>query len=235
MNSWLAYFAPIALLLWAIFLFGGFAFGKPDPYRRMPVWTRMASSFVLVLLSWAIYLTNNTPFTLWMALGMTLGFVGDLYMAHLIPWPQPAVLGGMGSFGLGHIAYIIACLGYAQAQGLTNGSVRWGSWFFWLLVAVIIWYWLIYKGVPAGQRSILHTAALPYALLLASTVGVGTGLALQTAGFWPFTLGAGLFLFSDLLIAVDLFNKKQFYLMGDLIWLTYGPAQALIITTIFWL
>ncbi|MDA0241902.1 MAG: lysoplasmalogenase [Chloroflexi bacterium] len=219
----------ILLLPWAALLFGGFLFGKADTYRRMPVWTRMASSAVLVVAGWGFALQQPTPYTLLIALGMSLGLLGDLYMADLIPWPRPHVLGGMGSFGLGHVAYIAACLWFGRAHALSQPQMQWGSWVGWLVVAAVIWYFLIYRGTTS--RSVLVYAALPYALLLASTVGVGMGLVwgFGDGRFLPFTIGAALFLFSDLLIAVDLFTHRRFFLMGDLIWLTYGPAQALIV------
>jgi hypothetical protein len=80
--------------------------------------------------------------------------------------------------------------------------------------------------------TLLHWAALPYALLLASTAGFATGLALQDSTFLLLALGAALFLLSDLILAAQLFNHLQFPLIGDVIWLTYGPAQMLIVYTL---
>lgn len=223
--------ALLLLLPWGSLLFGGFLFGPSDPYRRMPLWTRLASSAVLVMAAWLLAASGPHPYTTLIASGMSLGFLGDLFMADLIPWPRPHVLGGIGSFGLGHIAYITACFNYGGDAGFTASAVLWLSWIMWLVIALIGWYFIVWRGAAAHQRGPLHLAALPYACLLASTAGVGTGLALQTAAFTPFALGAALFLLSDLLIAADLFNHRRFPGMGDVIWLTYGPAQALIIFT----
>src|SRR5215831_9414378 len=46
-----------ALAVWAIFLFGGFLFGRRNAQetRRMPAWTRMASSLTLVVAAWLWY------------------------------------------------------------------------------------------------------------------------------------------------------------------------------------
>ena len=101
----------VLLALWAEFLFGGFILGKPDEARarRMPTWTRMASSLTLVLAAWSAYLFSGCcpggggTYFLWVALGMTLGCLGDLFLAKVIPLPEP-VLGGIGAFGLGHMA-----------------------------------------------------------------------------------------------------------------------------------
>ena len=81
-------------------------------------------------------------------------------------------------------------------------------------------------------RTVLHYAALPYALLLASTAGFATGLALNISAFIPLALGCALFLLSDLLIAARLFSGVFFPLIDDVVWLTYGPAQMLIVYSI---
>ena len=80
--------------------------------------------------------------------------------------------------------------------------------------------------------TVVHWIALPYALLLAGTAGVATGLALQDGRFVPLALGAALFLLSDLILAGEMFSGMRFRLIGDIIWLTYGPAQMLIVYSI---
>jgi hypothetical protein len=96
----------------------------------------------------------------------------------------------------------------------------------WLLVGLVGWYLVVFRG---QEVTMLHWAALPYALLLASTAGFATGLALQSSHFVPLALGAALFLLSDLILAGELFSGLKFPLIGDVIWLTYGPGQALIV------
>ena len=104
--------SPILLILWivwAVFLFGGGLIGKPDAERtrRMPRWTRMASSLVLVMAAWGyavlyreqVYADAGAL----IAVGMTLCFIGDLFMAQLILKDDRHILGGIGAFGLGHI------------------------------------------------------------------------------------------------------------------------------------
>lgn len=120
------------LLLWAAFLFGGFLFGKADAERtrRMPTWTRLASSGTLVLAAWSCFLftqdTSLWTFSLLIAIGMTLGCLGDLLLADLFRLPQP-VLGGMAAFGLGHIAYIAALVLVGNQYHLTAPAARFGA------------------------------------------------------------------------------------------------------------
>jgi hypothetical protein len=216
----------LTLILWALLLFGGFVFGMqwPDRTRRMPVWTRMASSLTLVAAAW---LFTREPqlasYAALIAVGMTFGFIGDLFMARLIPTRQ-YVLGGIGAFGIGHIFYVIGSLQMAAALQL---EVR--------VIAVLIWWligvigWLIAVWIGAKDRGALHTAALPYALLLSTTTGIASGIALADSRFLPLALGAALFLFSDLLLAARLFRGVFFPLIDDVVWLTYGPGQMLIV------
>jgi len=225
LRTWL-----LALLaLWALLLFGGFIFGQPDAAhsQRIPTWMRMASSAVLVVAAWSWWLAGvqDKGMALLIAVGMSLGFLGDLFMAGLLP-AAPRVLWGMGAFGLGHVAYIAAFMRLANVLGLTANGPRLAAWLAWLLIGAVGWYLVVFRG---QQATALHWAALPYALLLASTAGLASGLALQARTFIPLALGGALFLTSDLILAAQLFNGLSFALIGSVIWLTYGPAQALIV------
>jgi hypothetical protein len=95
---------------------------------------------------------------------------------------------------------------------------------------MIGWFLAVYRG--QSKRSVLHYVALPYALLLASSAGLATGLALNISLFIPLAIGCALFLLSDLILAAQLFAGLTFPLIGDVVWLTYGPAQLLIVYSI---
>jgi hypothetical protein len=219
------------LALWAMLLFGGFAFGKSnaDRTRRMPNWTRVGSSVALVLAAWSWWLFARDPASstvaLLIALGMTLGLIGDLFLAGVFPLRDPT-FGGIAAFGLGHVAYIAALVTFGHAHRLDAPVPRFVALALWLLVGLAGWYLVVARG---RQPSLLRGAALPYALLLAGTAGVATGLALQDSACAPVALGAALFLLSDLILAGEMFNRLTFPLIGDIVWLTYGPAQALIV------
>jgi uncharacterized membrane protein YhhN len=221
----------VLLAAWAVLLFGGFLSGAGDlPEHRMPTWTRLASSAALVALAWTRWSfarrERRGGFALLLALGMTLGFVGDVALSGVLPGGEN-VLAGIAAFGLGHVFYIRAVLSYEKSERLTAPAPRRAALAAWLTIGAVAWYFVVFRG---QEVEVLHWAALPYALLLAGTTGVATGLALQARVFVPMAVGAALFLVSDLILAAQLFNDLDFRLIGDVIWLTYGPGQMLIVT-----
>lgn len=220
--------------VWAGLLLGGFAFGKANAdqtHRRIPTWARMASSLALVVAGWSMWaLSGESDYhalAFWVALGMTFGFLGDLFLALLLPVKDP-VLAGIGAFGAGHVAYITGLVQHGSRHTLDDPAARWGALAVWLVIGAVAWFFVVYRGGDS-KREAVHFAALPYALLLAATTGFATGLALQSAPFILVALGAALFLISDLILAAQLFNGLRFRLIGDVVWLSYGPGQMLIV------
>lgn len=278
-NTGLSQILLFLWIIWAVLLFGGLI-GKPDAdrTRRMPRWSRMASSLVLGIAAWGYalfyYERMYVDVAVLIAVGMTFCFIGDLFMAQLILRDDRHILGGIGAFGLGHIAYVAAflrLLSHSQTlldwrieyavnelnielpQPTINGLILIGCWLF----ATVIWDQIIYRA--ARERTMLHLAALPYGLLLATTVGAALNLTLYAWNLYSRSnatqavgasslegtesstallnlvrttvpaLGALLFFISDFILAARLFNKAYFRMIDDWIWLTYGPGQMLIV------
>ena len=88
------------------------------------------------------------------------------------------------------------------------------------------------KRSPAPNRASGFLNEMILSVLDLGRLDYATGLALQVSAFVPLAIGAALFLLSDLILAAELFNGRSFPLIGDVIWLTYGPAQALIVYSV---
>lgn len=239
------------VMTWFMFLLGGFMIGETnrENTRRMPTWTRMTASCVLVIAGfiWVAFVDGRdvlaglhpdfatssgemATLAFFMALGMLFGFFGDLFMAEIILKGDRHVVFGMLSFGVGHVLYIVGLVHFGEVTGTLDDTVLLTSIGGWWIIALVIWALVIYA--PAKERSILHVLALPYALLLAGTTAVATALALEIIEFAPIALGALLFLISDLILATQLFNDVKFPKISDIVWFTYSPGQALIVLTI---
>lgn len=223
---------------WAILLLGGFLYGLItrdfDARQHIPTVGRMGSSFTLVLagVAWWYFLRQGaaSSFAALIAVGMTLGFIGDLFNAGFLPGIFPEdLMGGIVSFGLGHIAYIAGCMMFMKAAHWKRTPTFWTAVGVWQLFALVGWWFIVMNG---QEPTVLHWAALPYSMLLAGTAGVCSGLALIDKRFSPLALGGALFLISDLLLAFEQFRGSLGY-AGDLVWLTYGPAQMLIVFSCF--
>jgi hypothetical protein len=222
-------------LIWFALLPIGFVMGTLNEAKthRIATWRRMGSSLMLVFIAFVLTidaaLQDNSialGYFALMAMGMLLGFVGDLFMAGLIG-KSTNVLGGMGAFGVGHIFYIVGLL-YAYSNLLSPQSDR--LLLGWVIALVIGGVgWLVAVFLKNTPRNTLHYVALPYSLLLASTMGFALGLGLQADTFLWIALGAGLFLLSDLILSLELFRDIHFQSIGDVVWLTYGPGQMLIV------
>lgn len=220
-------------LLWGGSLLGSYAVCSPasEGGSRIPKAMALLSSATLVAAAWLIRSSRRTgpaaDYSHQIAKGMTWGFVGDVCMTFSVPL-------GMATFGLGHIEYIRGMLRLLKAEGGRVGMGQVAAWLTWLGVGVGAWFLVVRSG-PKGDHP-LAFAALPYTLLLASTAGVASGLLLHKGRYAPLALGSALFLASDLVIALRLFQPALFAeipasVRGDLVWLMYGPGQALIVSS----
>lgn len=222
-----------ALLAVPIILAVGFVRGPHhDPTRRIPRPYRMATSILLVAAAAYLWLgplrgTAVQGVAGWMAAGMTLGLLGDLIMAHLIPTPNRLIFGIL-AFGLGHLAYILGFVQTAAVLGLRNPLTQTWVWLVYLAIVVVLWAVAVRSPhMPAT----LNVAALVYAGLIGVMAGAAAGLAIQDTRFVLPALGGILFLASDLILGNHEFHKRRWPYVQDVIWATYIFGQALIILT----
>ncbi len=228
-------------LLWAGLLLGGMLWGvlRPDASSQVGLVTRLGSSLALIAAGWSYFLVCResaaAKYAGLIAIGMMLGTLGDFFNAEvlqsIIPLPNPE-LGAIGAFGLGHIAYIVACLDARKKTGLTSRTSLFASVALWQLVGLVGWMIVVYPTELAEVQALIWPA-LPYSLLLAGTAGFATALAVQDRRFMVLAVGAALFLLSDLILAWRIF-RGPFTYGTEAVWLTYGPGQMLIVYSIGW-
>jgi hypothetical protein len=231
-------------ILWAFLLLGGTLLSESvrsgtNALLRDQILlvSHLGSSALLVTAAWIWFLGYSRSLAAGtvalFAAGMTLGAIGDFFnggvLQDLIPLPDP-VLGGIAAFALGHIAYIMACVRVARQRGFHSSGKRLAAIIFWQVVGIVTWFFVVYCGTNRGA-GLLVWPALPYSLLLAGTAGVASYLAMEDRRFLLLASGAVLFLISDLILAFRMFHG-EFAMAVHAVWLTYGPAQMLIVYSI---
>lgn len=216
-----------AWALWALLLAASFL---PRRWGLAPIHWRVASSAVLVAVGWLSWWSlrrePDAPVALGIAAGMTFGALGDAWALaprHLLP--DLRLLPPMVLFGLGHVAYMAAFL-RARRSLVPPPRAAWAvSCVLWAGAATAGWHYT--AGVAAAPAA-LRWGALGYSLLLAGTPAISTALAARNARYAPVAFGGGLFLVSDLVLALGAFGEALRF--GDeLCWGTYGPGQMLIV------
>lgn len=150
----------------------------------------------------------------WLLLGLVLCLAGDVF---LLGDSEPGFLGGLTSFLLGHLAYVVAFV----TLGLSSSA--WGMIGLATLAVAFAW---IAKVVPAAHRqggTGLGGAVVAYTLVIGAMV-----VAAWMTGEWLIGLGATTFLVSDTVLAVNKFVGRVRH--GDLaVMVTYHLGQLLIV------
>lgn len=226
----------LLLLLWLLALGTGLLLDlqwlDKDHFRALPS-LKLTSSFVLVLAAWyTVFKTSAAPrrIAVCIAVGMFFGFLGDCAMAALFKFFPSPVIGGILFFGIGHLAYIYGALLARRYFQLPANALWWLAILAWQVIGILIWIFIVNRS---DQHLPLHIPALAYGALLAATAGVTSAMAIQNRQFIWSALGAMLFLFSDGVIAWEMFQGST-PLLRFLVWATYGPGQMLIVLGFAW-
>ena len=200
-------------------------------------WARMGSSLVLVATGWVAFAlwrkTDAGRFALWIAVGMTLGAIGDFFNAGLLEfvplaqnpcWAASLPL-AWGTSPTSPAASIWAGA-HTQCTAARRATVRWPHWRSWQLVGLVGWYFVAYCG--SEQRATWFGRRCPTRCCWRAPRAWPADWPWRIGGFLPLACGAALFLASDLILAFGLF-RGDFPHQTEAVWLTYGPGQMLIV------
>jgi len=157
---------------------------------------------------------------------------GTLLLAQMLGWAGDSLLlgsgfawfvTGIGCFLLGHICYIrIFCRTLKGLRPVT-----------WVVALVVMAGIMTAIVLGIGINGALLGPMIVYGLALlliafCGLCGIFRAQAPSRAVWWMVTLGGLLFLFSDGLIAMRIFDKPETLLMSFIIMVTYLIAQALL-------
>ncbi|PFJ14127.1 hypothetical protein COD67_18435 [Bacillus cereus] len=188
----------------------------------LPLVIRLILSFSLTGSAIWIWLQNpSVEYSTWVALGMSLSTVGDLFMAGLIPIGH-RLIGGMVTFALAHCFYVKAFL---------QKGISWNG--FWIgllvygLILIIGWFFFIRNK---KQDKLFTIGALIYGLWVGGMACFAFALYYGNTGIWWIpAFGGLLFVISDFIIGVTDIGGRKLKHEPLWIWLTYIAAQMCIV------
>ena len=194
---------------------------------------KTASTALLAVLLWRA--SAGLP-ALWpMALGLSLGAVGDWCLAH--PGQkggQGAFLAGMAGFGAGHLAYAGGLLARSSDVGLDGLSAP-------EIAAALVLAGLVAstEGWLAPRTGALRWPVRAYVGLIGLMGLVLVLLPAHPGQSW-LRLGGGLFILSDLLLALRLFvetDRGRQRVLSLVLWPAYWGGQFLLAwaSVLYWL
>ena len=190
---------------------------------------KATSTGAIALILWS--LAPGLPLFWLVALGMTLGALGDWFLALK---GETSFLAGMAAFGAGHLAYAGAMLAKGAETGFDGvSSTEWVALAGLAALVASTEVWL------APRTGALRWPVRAYVVLI-GIMGVAAVLLPPWPGQGALRWGAALFLASDLLLAIRLFvtrDPARQRLLSLLLWPAYWGGQALIAigAILFWI
>jgi uncharacterized membrane protein YhhN len=150
----------------------------------------------------------------WVIAALLVSIGGDWFMSHIGSVPI-RFLYGVCLFFIAHLGFLCFCL--------KNGRIN-----LYVLLPVLAGYLVFFfvALLPALSLPILFISILVYVLVSCFSLAAAAGLRLQSATRWVFSLGIGLLMFSDTLIALRSFARVRG--LGFLILPTYFASHIVI-------
>jgi hypothetical protein len=217
---------------WLVLLLASFLSGRTrDWWSGAKLDLRMISCLLLLVTAWAAWWifrrTQAAAAMLLVAVGMTLGFYGDSHVGDRLWWPAfpNKIVGGIVFYGLGHLAYVVACVAIRRNEVLAGGRRWWLPILAWQVLALFGWAAV---ALTSSEEVTLRVPTLLYTLLVAATPGFATALAVQRPIYRWMALGGSMFLASDILLAWQVFHGS-FPGIDELTWINYGGGEMLIV------
>lgn len=185
-----------------------------DERRRWQIYAFKPLATLLILALALSLIPAHADYRNWIAAGLLFSTAGDVFLM----LPRDRFVAGLASFLVAHLCYI-----GAFSIGVPFGAAP----LLWLpffaaggLVVALVW---------PGLKPALRAPVVIYVIVIAAMAGQATGRwhASGSAGALAAALGAGLFIVSDAVLAIDRF-RRHFHAARAVTLATYWSAQLLI-------
>lgn len=155
---------------------------------------------------------GNGRSKLWVVAALLVSAIADWFMMHS-GHVQEYFLYGIGLFFIAHLGFIVFCL--------KNGRIN--IWVFLIILTGYLAFFFI-TLLPAIEQPILLIAVLAYLLVSCVSFAVAVGLKFPPFARWCFTLGISFLIFSDTIIALNVFAG---FSINNLVLPTYFASHIL--------
>lgn len=188
---------------------------NPSGGLAVPVKVILSLSFVLAAL--LIRHFNRTKvYTKYVAIGMSLCFIGDLINSDVIP--GVGIIGSIVFFALAHVSFILAYAKTVKKHGLTIFCKY--SYIFMALywaITILLWGFLVFPK----DKSFMSYGVLAYGLWVSTMAAFSWSLVRIHKKYLLVAAGAFMFVISDLFLAVTGIGGITVHFRDAVIWATY--------------
>lgn len=193
--------------------------------KQLPLVVKIYISITLVISAFCLWYNNVqinlNYYTLFVMIGMTLSFIGDLIMSRIIK-KISKLKGGILLFGLAHCFYILAYFSTILAYNKSIGNLV-----IVIIVVVLFNLFVLIILLKKHNKNMYMTLGV---CVYGSIIGIMASMALILAiliggQFWIAFIGASIFLISDLLVLLRTVFKRQIKNISLWIWCTYVLSQ----------
>lgn len=160
--------------------------------------------------------------------GVIFSVIGDIIMSQALNIKNRLVF-GMASFAVTHFLYIAAFNRLLWSQGNSLCHVLPYTAVPYLIITSVLSLWLVRRK---EYGKLINNAAFMYGIIASLMAAFGGAAAISMGGIWSLLgYAAGLFLFSDIIMALTELGKHNIPKAGCLIWAAYSAAQIGIIAS----
>ncbi len=178
-----------------------------DLTGQFPGQPAVKATMALLLAAAAAFHSNRRE-RIWLIAALLFSASGDFLLA--MPWWAPSFVGGLGSFLLAHLCYLVVLAPLAQRR---PGRLAGAAIVFAVCLGLLVWFW-----PHLGELTVPVTV---YMLVIAAMVGAALLARLPTN--WT-AAGALCFATSDAMIGISVFVRQD-ELLAVPIWWFYAIAQ----------
>ena len=207
----------ILIAIQLVIYFIGFTINTSDPAGSLPVPVKVTLSLSFVLAALLIRYFNRTKvYTKYVAIGMSLCFIGDLINSNVIP--GVGIIGSIVFFALAHVCFILA---YTKTVKNYNLTIFCKYFYIFMVlywaITILLWALLIFPK----DKSFMSYGVLAYGLWVSTMAAFSWSLVRIHKKYLLVAAGALMFVVSDLFLAVTGIGGITVHFRDAVIWATY--------------